>query len=339
MGYNGNNRGRTHNWSGVRNKRNYNWGLNLTAKTIAAPFVLLGALFEIADDLGKLPPSHTSANYATPIKPLVRYLSRPRAFIETLSKYYSELSQRISTLSDKNEELLSLRKRLKKVRKNIFLFGKRKRIIDALNYKILRKEQFVSSFKIIEKECTGRSLSSSRIKGTVAVYFEDQTNNDFFKQGIVLKKKIEDFKDGIHIIKSLALSSVDWQIVFYNKGLLLEDKYNILFVPYKDIRFKETWIIHPADLDVHGYDIESIAWKYPRLDGTKDLRYSDNPLIHYIQRYQVELKFKKFYEDTSLYIILSKKEDALALRKIISPRSNYDPEKIKTVKKLSYKRY
>lgn len=339
MGYNGNNRGRTHNWSGVRNKRNYNWGLNLIAETLAAPFALFGALFEIADELGKQPPSHTSANYATPIKPLVRYLSRPRAFIETLSKYYSELSQRISTLSEKNEELLLLKKRLKNVRKNIFLLGKRKRIINALNYKILRKEQFISSFKIIEKECTGRSLSGSRIKGMVAVHFEDQTNNDFFEQGIALKKKIEDFKDGIHLIKSLAFTSFDWQIVFYNKGLILEDKYNVLFVPYKDIRFKETWIIHPADLDVHGYDIESVAWKYPRLDGTRDLRYSNNSLIHYLQRYQVELKFKKFYEDTSLYIIFSNKEDALALRKIISPRSKYDPNKIKTVKKFSYCRY
>ena len=54
MGYNGNNRGRTHNWSGVGNKRYYNWGLNLTARAMVAPFAILGTLIELANEIDTL---------------------------------------------------------------------------------------------------------------------------------------------------------------------------------------------------------------------------------------------------------------------------------------------
>ncbi len=41
MGYNGNNRGRTHKWSGAFSKSSYNKGLSMFSKAIGAPFVLL----------------------------------------------------------------------------------------------------------------------------------------------------------------------------------------------------------------------------------------------------------------------------------------------------------
>lgn len=329
MGYNGNNRGRTHNWSGVGDKRHYNWGLNLTARAMAAPFAILGALIELADDIDTSTPKHKSYNNSKSINPPKQPPAQPHNLIKSLIEFYPELSQRIARLSKQKYELSSLKNDLKSVRRNIFLFGKRKRIINALNYKISRKEQFVSSFHIFEEDIIGKPIESGQIKGKVTVLFFDQAKCNRFNEGIRLRKSFANFIKGINKTLSLSLKGDDWQIIFYDKGLLLEDNNHILFIPYKDIAVKETWIIHYADWDTHGYDIESTSWKYTRLDGGPDLRYSRNSQIHYVQRYQVELKFKKLEKDASLYLIFQKKEDSLFLRKMIAPRSRHVPEKIK----------
>lgn len=329
MGYNGNNRGRTHNWSGVGDKRYYNWGLNLTARAMVAPFVILGALIKLASDIDASTPKYITYNNTKLINPPKQPPVQPHNLIKSLVEFYPELSQRIARLSKQKNGLSLLKNKLKSVRRNIFLFGKRKRIINALNYKISRKEQFISSFHIFEEDIIGKPIDSSQIKGKVTVLFFDQAKCNKFNEGIKLRKSFANFIKEANKIQSLSLKGVDWQIIFYNKGLLLEDNNHIMYVPYKDIAVKETWIIHYADWDTHGYDIESSSWKYTRLDGGPDLRYSCNSRIHYIQRYQVELKFKKLEKDTSLYLIFQKKEDSLFLRKKIAPRSRHVPEIIK----------
>lgn len=328
MGYNGNNRGRTHNWSGVGNKQHYNWGLNLTARAMAAPFAILGALIELAD-IDTSTPKCTSYNNTKSINPPKQPPVQPHNLIKSLIGFYPELSQRITKLSEQKHELSSLKNKLKSVRWNFFLFWKRKRIINALNYKISRKEQFVTSFHIFEEDIIGKPIDRSQIKGKVTVLFFDQAKCNKFNEGIKLRKSFANFIKEINIIQSLSLKGDYWQMIFYNNGLLLEDNNHILYVPYKDIAVKETWIIHYADWDTHGYDIESSSWKYTRLDGGPDLRYSCNSQIHYIQRYQLELKFKKLEKDESLYLVFQKKEDSLFLRKKIAPRSRHVPEKIK----------
>lgn len=335
MGYNGNNRGRTHNWSGVRNKRNYNWGLNLTAKAMAAPFAILGALIDVANEAGKQTPK-PSYYYATPMpKPSVTLPLHPHTMLGSLMVYYPDITQRISILSKQKEVLLTLKRKLKSARYNIFLLRRRKRIIKALEYKILRKEQWISSFDILEKGVIGKPISCNRINGKIAVHFSDQALNKNFHEGFILKNKNVCFNEEINKTQSLTFNGKDWQMVFFSKGLVLEDKNNVVFVPYKDMVVKETWIIHYADWDTHGYDISSSSWKYTRLDGGPDLRYSCNSRIHYVQRYQVELTFKKLEKLKSLFIVFQKKEDAAALCKMVS--SKYDAAKTETIKQYGVK--
>ena len=224
MGYNGNNRCRTHNWSGAGSKRNYKWGAKISGKTMAAPFVILETLLDLVNDLGKQTSLYSSSYYDAHIDTTVQTPSRSHILIEFLSTYYTELSQRISILSEKIAELLFLRNKLKLTRFNIFLFRKRSRIINVLSYKILRKEQFISSFKIVDEAIVGEPISCNQIKGTVAVNFSDQAMNNLFDLGIVLRKRVADFQAGLHIVESLAFKDCDWQIIFYSKGLILEDK-------------------------------------------------------------------------------------------------------------------
>lgn len=333
MGYNGNNRGRTHNWSGVGSKKDYNWGLNLTAKALVAPFYLLGALADIANDMGTSSPTYASIN----AEPSVKLPSRPHEIIESLIEYYPEISQKISILSKRKNDLLLLKRKLQSIRYNVFLLRKRKRIINVLNYKILRKEQSISSFNIFEKNHIGKQISCNQITGKVVVHFSDQAIDKIFHEGFALKQENTDFHEGTNIIQSLAFNGTDWQMVFYSKGLILEDKKQILFVPYKDIEVNEKWIIHYADSDNHGYDVVRTSWRHTRLDGRPDLRYSCNSPIYYVQLYQVELKFKRIEKETSLYIIFQKKEDSANLCKLISPK--YDPKNTEKVSQYSYIRF
>ena len=329
MGYNGNNRGRTHNWSGAGSKRNYKWGLNLTTKAMVAPFAILGALIDLAYAANVSTPTYAPVK-AKSVKPSVQSPSRPQIIMKSLLNYYPDISQRISLLSKKKSDLLLLKRKLQNARYNIFLLWKRKRIINALKYRILRKEQSILSFNIFEKDHIGKPIRDNLIKGKVALHFSDQSLTKIFHEGWVLKKKSVVFHDEINTIQSLAFNGTHWQVVFYSKGLVLEDKEQVMFVPYKDIVVTEKWIIHYADWDTHGYDIDSSSWKYTRLDGGPDLRYSLNSHIYYVQRYQVELRFKKLEKDTSLFFIFQKKDDAASLCKLIF--SKYDPEKTEKIK-------
>ena len=339
MGYNGNNRGRSHNWSGVGDKRYYKWGLNLTARAMVAPIAILGALIDIANNVDTSTPQKTSPINTKTLQPPKQPPAEPHNLIKSLIDNYPELSQRISILSKKENELSSLKRKLQSVRHNIFLLGKRKRIISALEYKILRKEQFVSSFHIFDEKTIGKPISSKKIFGKVFVIFSDQTKSDTLQEGIILRKQMANFHKGLVKTQSLSLkgSGIDWQVIFYSKGLVLEDNNHILYVPYKDISVKETWVIHYADWDARDYDIESSSWMYTRQDGGPDMRYSCNNRVYYVQRYQVEVKFKKLEKDASFFLIFQKKEDAAAMHKIIAPKSKYDPEKIRKVKKYTYR--
>ena len=95
MGYNGNHRGRTHNWSGIGNKKNYNWGLNLTAKALVAPFAILGALIDLADDINTHPSENASSINAKSVNPPKHTPSQPHNFIKTyfliIRSYLKEL--------------------------------------------------------------------------------------------------------------------------------------------------------------------------------------------------------------------------------------------------------
>lgn len=337
MGYNGNNRGRTHNWSGVGDKRHYNWGLNITAKAMVAPFVLLGELIEIASEIDTSSPKYTSSVKTKSVNHFPKTDARPHKLIKTLIEYYPEISQRIALLSKQNIELSSLRSKLRTVRRNIFLLGKRKRIINALNYRISKKEQFISTFHIFEEKIIGEPLDSKKLNGTVTAMFSDQAKCNSFHEGARLKKAIANLYKGISKIQSLSLKGADWQMIFYSKGLVFEDSGHILYVPYKDISIKETWMTHYASWDTHGYDIVSSSWMYTRLDGGPDMRYSSNNRIHYVQRYQMELKFDKIENGSSLFLIFQKKEDVSTMYKIISPQTKRDTESIKRVRQNGYR--
>lgn len=340
MGYNGNNRGRTHNWSGVGNKRHYNWGLNITARAMVAPFAILGALIELADDIDTSTPKHTSSIKTKSVntskkKSLTLINTQPHDLIKTLLVYYPELSQRITRLSKKRNEISSLNDELQSIRRNIFILRKRKRRINALKYRITRKEQFVSSFQIFEEEIIGKPLDRNQINGKVTIHYSDQAMCDFFRYGTILGKQFANFYKGINKVQSLSLKGVDWQMIFYSNGLVFEDSIHILYVPYKDITIDETWIIHYTGCDTHGYDVKSSSWKYTRLDGGPDLRYQ-NSRIYYVQRYQVEIKFKEIEKESSVYLVFQKKEDAATLCKIISPQTRCEPKKIK---KIGYRNF
>ena len=325
MGYNGNNRGRTHNWSGIGNKKNYNWGLNLTAKALVAPFAILGALIDLADDINTHPSENASSINAKSVNPPKHTPSQPHNFIKTLFSYYPELSQRITKLSKQESELSSLKRKLQSVRRNVFLMGKRKRIINVLKYRILRKEQFVSSYHLFEEDIIGEPIDSNQIKGKVTVLFFDQAKSTNFHEGIILKIQYANFYNRINKIQSLSLKGADWQMVFYSNGLLLEDNKQILYVPYNEIVVKETKIVHCIVNNTQGYDVKSTSWMFTRLDGGPDLRYSSNRRIYYVQRYQVELRFMKTEKESSLYLVFQKKEDSETFCKIISTRIKNDP--------------
>lgn len=337
MGYNGNNRGRTHRWSGVGDKRYYNWGLNLTARVLVAPIVILGELIKLENNVDTSTPKYSPSYNTKSLQPPKPLPSEPYNLINSLIGYYPELSQRISILSKQKNELSLLKTKLKSVRYRFFLLGKRKRIISALEYKILRKEQFISSFHILEEKTIGKPIGGKKIIGKAFVIFSDQAKSDTLQDGIVLRKQMANFHKGLVKTQSLSLKSsgIDWQVIFYSKGLVLEDSNHILYVPYKDISVKETWVIHYADWDTRDYDIESSSWMYTRLDGGPDMRYSCNNRVYYVQRYQVEVKFKKLEKDASFFLIFQKKEDATTMHKIIAPKSKYDPEKIRKVKKYA----
>jgi hypothetical protein len=307
---------------------------------MVAPFAILGALIELADDIDTSTPKHTSSIKTKSVntskkKSLTLINTQPHNLIKTLLVYYPELSQRITRLSKKRNEISSLNDELQSIRRNILILRKRKRRINALKYRITRKEQFVSSFQIFEEEIIGKPLDRNQINGKVTIHYSDQAMCDFFRYGTILGKQFANFYKGINKVQSLSLKGVDWQMIFYSNGLVFEDSIHILYVPYKDITIDETWIIHYAGCDTHGYDVKSSSWKYTRLDGGPDLRYR-NSRIYYVQRYQVELKFKEIEKESSVYLVFQKKEDAATLCKIISPQTRCEP---KIIKKIGYRNF
>lgn len=312
---------------------------------MAAPFAVLGALIELGNEIDTSTPKYASSiktksvNASKKKSSTILINTHPHNLIKTLFEYYPELSQRIARLSKKRKEISSLNDELQSIRRNILILRKRKRLINALKYRITRKEQFVSTFQIFEEEIIGKPLDRNQINGKVTVHYSDQAMCDFFRDGTILGKQFANFYKGINKIQSLSLKGVDWQMIFYSNGLVFEDSIHILYVPYEDITIDETWIIHYAGCDTHGYDVKSSSWKYTRLDGGPDLRYSRNSRIYYVQRYQVELKFKEIEKETSVYLVFQKKEDAATLCRIISPQTHCEPEKIKKVKKVGYRNF
>ena len=180
MGYNGNNRGRTHNWSGVGDKRYNNWGLNLTAKAMVAPFAILSALSKI-----ELTPS--SAITEQPV--------------ETFSHRNGTPSELISALENKNDELhISYRKvefikqDIKNIKWNIFLLGldiihrkSNKRKKRLLNYIVERRERLINPIEL-SSFGVGSSIKPDSIIGRVAIHDTPQHKNNSFSLGCLCKK-------------------------------------------------------------------------------------------------------------------------------------------------------
>ena len=164
--------------------------------------------------------------------------------------------------------------------------------MDVLRYRITRKEQFVTSFHVFEESLIGEPLVCNQIKGYVKILFFDQAKSRNYHEGISLSKQYSVFYKGVNTIKTLSLKGADWQILFYSKGLVLEDYNQMVYVPYEDITAIETCI---AQID-------------------------KNKLYH-IKRHQVELLFNKLEKKTSMYLIFQKKEDSINLCKIISPQT------------------
>ena len=162
MGYNGNNRGRTHKWSGVGDKRHYNWGLNLTSKAIVAPFAIMAALIEmensVSNDLNQQPEITFDSHNDAPISILKSY-ENPK---DDLHKLYRKVA--------------FIRQDIRNIKRNIFflklnLFNRKESVRKQkiLSYLIERRERLIDAISLIDFG-VGDPINSSAFSGRVTIH-------------------------------------------------------------------------------------------------------------------------------------------------------------------------
>ena len=311
MGYNGNNRGRTHKWSGVGDKRHYNWGLNLTSKAIVAPFAIMAALIEmensVSNDLNQQPEITFDSHNDAPISILKSY-ENPK---DDLHKLYRKVA--------------FIRQDIRNIKRNIFflklnLFNRKESVRKQkiLSYLIERRERLIDAISLFDFG-VGDPINSSAFSGRVTIHNEPQNSNSF-SLGCLCKNDPIVFHKYIETVDTISIRTRKWQIRFFTKALFLESKKGFTVIPYEDVKWTKQNIINRGLTNTHGYEVYYQTWYHARVDGGPDRRFKENHPIYAIRRYQLSLKFMT--ADKLVYLIFDKAGDAKTIGSIISQNNS-----------------
>ncbi len=307
MGYNGNNRGRTHKWGGVGNKRDYNWGLNLTSKAMVAPFAIIAALADI---------EKTSSNI-------------PVEQVETFANNNGSPFEIIKALEDKNDELhkayrraVFIKRDIAKIKRLIFWFGldifhykKNKRKRNLLNYVIERRKRLLNPIELIDYG-VGQAISATAIKGRVAMHDVPQQSNSVFSLGCLCKKEGKCFHEEIKHALTFSISTRRWQILFFEKAMFVENKNGFVIIPYDNVKLSHSIITNGDMRRTYGYEIAYSTWYHARIDGGPDRRFKENFQIYTIRRYQSIISIMGLAKP--LCLILDNSSDYKKLKEIVT---------------------
>ena len=316
MGYNGNNRGRTHRWSGVGDMRHYKWGLNVTAKAMVAPFAIMAALVEMerssTNDILKQPETTFENNNNAPIALLKAYENKS----DNLHKLYRKVAFIRRDIHNIRQNILFLKfdilHRKESVRKQrllTYLIERRERLIDTIS---------LSEFSV------GEPIKKSSISSRITIHKEPQ-NSNAFNLGCLCKKDTRIFHKYIETVDTLSIRTRNWQILFFSKALFLESKKGFAIIPYEDIRWARQDVINHGLTNTHGYEIYYQTWYHARIDGGPDRRFKENHPIYSIRRYQLSLKF--LAANKFIYLLFETKEDSQTLCNILSQKASINNAK------------
>lgn len=319
MGYNGNNRGRTHNWSGVGDKRYYNWGLNLTARAMVAPFAILSAL-------SKIETSPSSSIVEEPV--------------ETFSHRNSIPSELIKALENKNDELhidyrkvAFIKQDIKNIKWNIFLLGldvihrksnKRKR--QLLKYIVKRRERLIKPIDLTNYN-VGSSIKPNSIIGRVAIHDTPQQNNSTFSLGCLCKKNNEKKHKGINYQPTLSIGTKKWQMLFFKKAVFVENKKGFVVIPYKNLTISHDFVYNSGLTRTYDYRVVQTTWYHSRLDGGPDRRFKENFQMYTILRHQATISIDGFPKP--MYLMFETPYDYNAIAKVIEKQETKPSKKKK----------
>ena len=321
MGYNGNNRGRTHNWSGVGDKRHYNWGLNLTARAMVAPFAILSALSKIE---------------TTPSSSIVE---EP---VETFSHRNSVPSELIKALENKNDELhinyrkvAFIKQDIKNIKWNIFLLGldvihrkSNKRKKQLLKYIVERRERLISPIDLTSFN-VGSSIKPDSVNGRVAIHDTPQHNNSTFSLGCLCKKSNEKKHKEINYQPTLSIGTRNWQMLVFEKAIFVENRKGFVLIPYENIKISYDSIYNSGLTRTYDYRVVQTNWYHSRLDGGPDRRFKENFQMYTIIRHQATISVDGFPK--SIYLTFETPYDYNVIAKAIENQKKV--KQLKSTKK------
>ena len=311
MGYNGNNRGRTHRWSGVGDMRHYKWGLNITAKAMVAPFAIMAALVEMENSVSEDTTQQPEATFESKNNTPIAILKSCEDKTDNLHKLYRKVAFVRRDISNIKRTILFLKL-------DILHRKESKRIINLLTYLIQRRERLINPICLFDYN-VGEPIKSSAITGRVTIHSAPQNSNTF-NLGCLCKKDTKIFHKYIETVDTLSIRTRKWQILFFSNALLLESKKGFAIVPYENIRWTKQDVINHGLTNTHGYEVYYQTWYHARVDGGPDRRFKENHPIYTIRRYQLSLKF--LLANNIIYLIFDNNNDAKNIGNIISQKAS-----------------
>lgn len=308
MGYNGNNRGRTHRWSGVGDKRHYNWGLNLTAKAMTAPIVLAATLIDLA---GNSAPVSSQES-------LVTFSSKndyPLRLIQLLKNDTDKIQRDVLRQKAIPKDIAAIKREILMLRLNVFQIKKSQRKVKALKYIISRRLRLIHNIKLSDYYEDCDSVNANIIKGRVAILNSDQGHAHQFSLGCKCKKDLRIFQKHIEHPNTLSIRTGEWQILFFSSIMLLENKSDFVVIPYNKVSVSYKKITEYCLDQSYGYEVVGRPWYHSRTDGGPDRRYKDNYQLYNICRHQIRIQIKDT-PSMPLYLILDNTNDANNVKKL-----------------------
>lgn len=310
MGYNGNNRGRTHKWSGVGDKRHYNWGLNLTAKAMVAPFAILAALADIEKTSSSIPEEQIEA--------FTSKNGSPSEIIKALEDHNDELHKAYRRIKFIKRDIANIKRTIFLLRLDVIHYYKNKRKRLLLNYVIERRKRLLSSIEL-SNYGVGEAITKTTIKGRVAMHDIPQQSNGVFSLGCLCDKEEKCFHEEIQHAPTFSISTLRWQILFFEKAMFIENKNGFVIIPYDNVKTTHKRISNGDLRRTYGYETTYSTWYHSRKDGGPDRRFKENFQLFTIRRYQSIISIKGL--TTPLCLILDNSSDSNAFKDIISQSS------------------
>lgn len=311
MGYNGNNRGRTHRWSGVGDMRHYKWGLNVTTKAMVAPFAIMAALVEMEN----------SASNESIQQPEVTFENKNNAPIAIL-KLCEDKTDKLHKLYRKvafvRHDIHNIKRYIFFLKFNLFHRKESLRKERLLKYIIQRRERLIEAISLFDYG-VGEPIKTSSISGRITIHNAPQDSNNF-NLGCLCKKDTKIFHKYIETVDTLSIRTNKWQIRFFSKAMFLESKRGFAIVPYKNLKWTKQDVINYGLTNTHGYEVYYQTWYHARVDGGPDRRFKENHPIYSIRRYQLGLNF--LTANKSVYLIFDNNDDAKNLGNIIAQKAN-----------------